>query len=603
MWFCTSKGALYQDGDGFSRFTPADGLPHPAVKAVFQDRDHQFWFATWGGVGLYDAHSISIFDLKSFKRVREISQLVQDSRGDIWVGCASPRIDRLTESLFRFDGENFEFVSTKQGFDINNCFAIYEDHDGGLWFGGVNGLFRYENQKLKKIETIASLGENSICVIAQDSQGRFLFGHWENGSQKRKRDLFVSPLKLIYRQDRQFQTIFVEDENKDPFSYIGTAIAGRNSEIYFYLSHQNFSGTNTGFARWHPEDGFKFYGIEDGLIDDSVTDLLLDRDGNLWIATQSGLSCFDGVDFSNFTTEDGLPSNCIHCVFEDRRGHLWLGTDRGVTHYDGQLFQTIQLPHIGPVLQILEDRDGAFWFGTALNSLVRYRLRQTPPVIRLLQVTADQVYESLKEVIVSTTEQNVIFEYKGMSFSTYPSDMLYIYRLKGYDLDWQPATREMQVHYRDLPPGDYTFQVRAVDRDLNYSAMAQVQLLVEQDSRIEALTTAPNSYVGNEFIGQSEALRRFLITLRKVASIDLIPLILGETGVGKGLAARTLHTLSAHCDGPFIQVNCGALSQTLIDSELFGHEKGAFTSAVSRAGWARWNWLRTVRSFWMRSAI
>ena len=59
-------------------------------------------------------------------------------------------------------------------------------------------------------------------------------------------------------------------------------------------------------------------------------------------------------------------------------------------------------------------------------------------------------------------------------------------------------------------------------------------------------------------------------------------LIIGETGVGKGLAARVLHALSPNSDGPFIQVNCGALPETLIDSELFGHERGAFTSAVSR---------------------
>ena len=108
-----------------------------------------------------------------------------------------------------------------------------------------------------------------------------------------------------------------------------------------------------------------------------------------------------------------------------------------------------------------------------------------------------------------------------------------------------------------------------------------MQISVEPDPRIETLTAILN-IEGNEFIGQSEALRQFLIQLRQVASVDLIVLILGETGVGKGLAARTLHALSAHCDGPFIQVNCGALSQTLIDSELFGHEKGAFTSAVSR---------------------
>ena len=91
----------------------------------------------------------------------------------------------------------------------------------------------------------------------------------------------------------------------------------------------------------------------------------------------------------------------------------------------------------------------------------------------------------------------MIFEYKGQSFSTHPSDMLYIYRLKGYDTDgWQPATRKMRAHYRDLPPGDYTFQVRAIDRDLNYSEMTQVQLSVEMDPRISALTSIINSTDG-----------------------------------------------------------------------------------------------------------
>ena len=584
MWFSTSEGVLYQDGDGFSRFTPADGLPHPAVKAVLHDREHQFWFATWGGVGLYDAHSISVFDLSvgAPKKVGEISQIVQDSRGDIWIGYVSAVSDDMAQSVFRFDGEHFSFAGTEQGFDINNCFAICEDHEGYLWFGGRNGLFRHDGQKFKKIETIPSLGESSVCAIAQDSQGGFLFGHWENGSKKGKEDFFVSPLKIIYQQGEQFQTIFIDEERQDPFSRIGTVIVGRNREVYFYLANQDFSDNYKGFARWHPKDGLKFYGIEDGLIDHQVTDMLLDRDGNLWIATLSGLARFDGVVFHNFTTADGLPSNRIHCLFEDSQGHIWIGTDVGVAHYDGQLFQIIKSPHIGPVLQILEDRDGNVRLGTAQNSLVRYRRQKNSPQVRLLQVIADQIYENLKEGILSTTEQNVIFEYKGLSFSTHPRDMLYVYRLKGYDPDWQPAIREMRAHYRNLPPGDYAFQVRAVDRDLNYSEMAQVQISVEPDLRIEALTAALNSQGGNEFIGQSEALHQFQIKLMEVASTDLTVLILGETGVGKGLAARELHALSASRDGSFIQVNCGALSQTLIDSEFFGHEKGAFASAVSR---------------------
>ena len=583
MWFSTSEGVLYQDGDGFNRFTPADGLPHPAVKAVFQDHEHQLWFATWGGIGLYDTQ-ISVFDLSAefSSNVSEVSQLVQDRRGDIWIGCVVFLLNPLIKSVFRFDGEHFAFVGTEYDFDINNCFAIYEDLKGYLWFGGRNGLFRYDGQKVEKIETIADLDGKSVSAIAQDSQGGFLFGHWENSTGKEREDIFASALKLIYQRGEQFQTIFVENEKKDPFSSIGTVIVGRNSEVYFHLTHQNFSDNYKGFARWHPEDGLKFYGTEDGLIDHQVTDLLLDRAGNLWVATQCGLSCFDGNVFHNFTTADGLPSDRIRCLLEDRQGHLWIGTDGGVVHYDGQLFQTINSPHIGPVSQILEDRDGTFWFGTTLGSIIRYRQRRIPPQMRLIQVIADRVYENLEEGILSTTEQQVIFEYKGLSFFSRSSDMLYVYRLMGHDPDWQPATRKMRAHYRDLPPGDYTFQVRAVDRDLNYSEIAQVQISVEPDLRIEALTAALNSQGGNEFIGQSEALHQFQIKLMEVASTDLTVLILGETGVGKGLAARVLHAQSVHCDGPFIPVNCGALSQTLIDSELFGHEKGAFASAVSR---------------------
>ena len=585
MWFSTSEGILYQNGDGFNRFTPADGLPHPAVKAMFQDRDHQLWFATWGGVGLYDTH-ISVFDLSTelSSNVSEVSQLVQDRRGDIWVGCVVFLLNPLIKSVFRFDGEHFAFAGTEYDFDINNCFAIYEDLNGHLWFGGRNGLFRYDGQKVEKIETIADLDGKSVSAITQDSQGGFLFGHWENSTGKKREDIFASALKLIYQRGKQFQTIFVENEKKDPFSSIGTVISGRNSEVYFHVTHQNFSDNYKGFARWHPKDGLKFYGMEDGLIDHQVTDLLLDRAGNLWIATLSGLSRFDGNVFHNFTTADGLPSDHIRCLFENRQGHLWLGTDGGVAHYDGQLFQTINSPHIGSVSQILEDRDGNFWFGTVQSSLVRYRPQKKPPQIRLLQVIADQVYEDLQEVVLSTTEQNVIFEYKGLSFSTHPRDMLYVYRLKGHDSDWQPATRKMRAHYRDLSPGDYTFQVKAIDRDLNYSEIAQVQLLVKEDPRISALTSIINSTdgIGKEFIGQSTALHEFQIQLRKVASTDLTVLFKGETGVGKGLAARALHALSAHRDGPFMQVNCGALPETLIDSELFGHEKGAFTGAVVR---------------------
>ena len=609
MWICTLGGVFYQDDDGLSRFTSADGLPHSAVKAMLHDRENQFWFATWNGVGLYDAHSINVFDLRAniHRNPSEISQIVQDRQGDIWVGHASPFLTYPLKSISRFDGEHFTFAVPEEGSDIGNCFSIYEDLEGHLWFGGGNGLFCYKGQKLKEKKIAVDLDEGGVSRITQDREGRFIFGYWENYTISERKKLLASSLKMVYQQGEQFQTIFIEDDKKTPFSRIGTVVVSRNNEIYFHLTDRNSPTSGTGFARWHSEGGLKFYGVEDGLIDNNVTDLLLDRHGNLWIATQNGISCFDGSSFRTFTTEDGLPSNRIHCLFEDARGHLWIGTDREVAQYDGRLFQTIKSPHIGPVCRILEDRDGTFWFGTVLGSIIRYRPRQNPPLIRLIRITTDQVYENLEEVCSFTAGQQVVFEYKGMSFSTHPRDMLYVYRLEGYDLDWCPATRELRACYQNLPPGDYTFQVRAIDRDLNYSETAQAQLGVEPDTHIEILSAAINE--GNQsvgqsealrqfqtklmevaptdltvLIGQSEALRQFQTKLMEVAPTDLTVLVLGETGVGKGLAARALHALSAYGNGPFIHVNCGALSQ---DSELFGRGKETSASAVGKVEQAK----------------
>jgi len=83
-------------------------------------------------------------------------------------------------------------------------------------------------------------------------------------------------------------------------------------------------------------------------------------------------------------------------------------------------------------------------------------------------------------------------------------------------------------------------------------------------------------------IGKSDAVRELLELIRTVAPSDTTVLITGETGTGKELAARLLHQLSRRKDKRFVAVNCGALPETLLESELFGHEKGSFTGAVAQ---------------------
>ena len=82
--------------------------------------------------------------------------------------------------------------------------------------------------------------------------------------------------------------------------------------------------------------------------------------------------------------------------------------------------------------------------------------------------------------------------------------------------------------------------------------------------------------------GRSSSMQRVFATLKKVAPTDLSTLITGHTGTGKELAARATHEFGLHPNGPFVVLDCGAIQQNLIESELFGHERSAFTGAEQR---------------------
>src|ERR1043165_5985178 len=85
-----------------------------------------------------------------------------------------------------------------------------------------------------------------------------------------------------------------------------------------------------------------------------------------------------------------------------------------------------------------------------------------------------------------------------------------------------------------------------------------------------------------ELVGSSDTMQQVYHLIEQVATSSASVLITGESGTGKELVARTIHTLSSRRDAPFLAINCSAIPDTLMESELFGHEKGAFTGAVAR---------------------
>lgn len=119
----------------------------------------------------------------------------------------------------------------------------------------------------------------------------------------------------------------------------------------------------------------------------------------------------------------------------------------------------------------------------------------------------------------------------------------------------------------------------ALSNSRRYQKLLEYQDLLSDDKKY--FQEELRSITGDEIIGSDYGLRAVMERVRQVSRLDSPVLLLGETGVGKEIIANSIHNLSHRREGPFIKINCGAIPETLIDSELFGYEKGAFTGAVS----------------------
>ncbi len=111
-------------------------------------------------------------------------------------------------------------------------------------------------------------------------------------------------------------------------------------------------------------------------------------------------------------------------------------------------------------------------------------------------------------------------------------------------------------------------------------ALAVRRLVLE--NRSLRLALSEQRVLGERLLGHSPSVQRLREQVSALATIQADVLILGETGSGKEVVARALHDLSARCDAPFVAINAGALAESVIESELFGHESGAFTGAQKR---------------------
>ena len=144
------------------------------------------------------------------------------------------------------------------------------------------------------------------------------------------------------------------------------------------------------------------------------------------------------------------------------------------------------------------------------------------------------------------------------------------------------AFGSMETAVEAIRAGAFDFVTKPIEADLLFISLERAIVHRQLHETIKRLSSETGSTKGfGEIVGKSLIMQKLYDKLSRIVDSDASVLLTGESGTGKELVARSIHNSSARADKPFVPVNCGALPETLLESELFGHEKGAFTDAKS----------------------
>ena len=542
------RGVLMYDGEDWHPFSARLSGAHFAdTRLTYEDREGNIWVGLWGdGLVFCDSVSTQLYSEADGLPDREVRCLDEDREGRIWIGTAG--------GLACLEDDQIRPVAT--GHAVS---ALVVDRQGQLWSGGPDGqVFKWEGTTPRAIAVAEADHHEDITGLCQDQIGRIRVCTSQGRFGWIEADRFTA---FEERLPHPCRTVL---QDRDGVFWIGTH--GKRPALYRHT------------------DGLFLESELTKLETVSYVNALYENEGTLWVGTANGLFAFDyhSQQVRWFTMDQGgLSANGILSLEVDQQGRIWIGTSGGgVLNYDGRTFQCVRLGrslHVNTVEAILCDSRGRLWFGTRAG-LIAYQPSQTPPGIVIRQAVGKCILEAPQAVSCSESTPEIQIHFQGIRFRGEAGTMRYRHRLVGHApaAEWSAFTSDNKVSYRDVPAGEFRFEVRVLDRDGLLSDIASL------DVRVVSNEQNKSRVLGARLLGQSQAIVRLLEKVGQVAETNMTVLVLGETGVGKGLLTRMIHDLNQRREQAFIQVNCGAIPAGLIESELFGYEKGAFTGAVAR---------------------
>ena len=555
IWLAETHGRITHCGlDGASVTRRVDAS---LWQGACVDRLGRLWLGTYGmGLLRCETDRVALFRTDHGLPTDRVRCVERNSQGMLWAGTTGGLARQKKEGSFETrDGTSqllpFEVTSLASG-------------DGNLWVGTRTGrVYMGCGGSVARCADVDEATSQSISALVVGRDGKA----WFSSSHLDVLGYFLDAQSFVIAQDV-----------RHPAHIADMAI---DSQGLVWVASSNI-------AQW---DGLCCIDTHDFTLNRQVAlgvpvfSLCRADDGRFWIGTTDGLVRYD-PESDQIHRETDLPC-AVKSLAAGGEGSVWIGTEGGgVYHYDGEVLQTIEFSDSAAnvVHDVFRDDCGDIWFATD-GGLIRYRPANSRPEILITRVLAEEEILDLENVQISEEASHFVVQFRGRSDVDGVSQLVYRCRLDGadgVDGEWR-QTNACQMEYSRLSPGDYTFSVQAIDRDLSYSRIATMKVKVIPDPRMVAFNEALRAGPGQtRFVGESRVLREVEAIIKRVAQADATVLILGETGTGKGIAARMVHEMSPRREGMFIQVNCGALQEGLVDSELFGHERGAFTGAVTK---------------------
>ncbi len=591
------------------------------VWSFAEDHENAIWIGTHlGGLNKFDRRT---GEWSFFRHIqwqdkklplRTIHSMLIDSYGTFWVGCNVGLVmfNSKTGAFELFQHDHFEHARR------SHVTELYEDKQHRLWIGfGTAGLGMYDRSSnsyrhfTHDENNVNSLSCNLVRSMYEDQHGVLWIGTNSGG---------------LDRLDLQTETFthFRYDAN-DTTTIASDFIYSMTEDDAGQLWIATWGGGLDLFNR--DTQTFQHHTMRDGLPDNSLYAIIKDDRGYLWLSSNSGLARFDPKtrECWTFNAQDGLQSNEFNAgaYFKSRSGELFFGGIRGFNCFFPD--QIVPNPSIPPL------------------AITNFSIFSTPhKMINFLneqgQLNLDYKHYHISfefAALEYTSPKKNRYAYKMEGFdkdwiyvessrrlagySTLPPGE-YTFMVKGSNNDGVWNKTPLSVPIVINPPFYKTWLFRTAivllvasiifvivkirenrarekkrileaHLDERTKAAEQLEKALDQVQKLKNRLEAENTYLQDEInivnnfesiITVSPKMNKLLREVDQVAKTDTTVLILGESGTGKELIAREIHNAGNRYDRLLVKVNCAALPANLIESELFGHERGAFTGAIKQ---------------------